>query len=517
MVADGCAAGGDIDLCGENQRICQRIFPTGNLVLYGLDDIFISGGVKIRPILIYINGGGRKLWQWLPMTSYDSAIIEKYATNAPRYTSYPTAPHFSDKVGQDHYRKWLGAIKPGTAISLYIHIPFCDRLCWFCGCHTKHTLKYQPVVDYLEVLYREIGLIGEIIGKHGLINQLHLGGGSPSMLLPKDLRQLKRRLKTHFHFAPDAEISVELDPSDIDDNIIGGLAEFGMTRASIGVQDFSPYVQAAINRPQSFEDTQEVVRKLRQIGINSLNIDALYGLPLQTRSGLRNTLKQVLSLDADRIALFGYAHVPWMKKHQQMIDETTIPGLTARFSQARMAEAYLVEKGYRRIGIDHFARHDDGMAIAHRQRTLKRNFQGYTTDNAQYLIGLGASSIGKTPQGFVQNTHATAQYMGQVTDGQLPIARGFSLSETDKMQAAVIEQLMCYFQIGKPWLVDNFGKEAKKIEETARALTARSNEYFIETENGYEISEAGRPFTRQFCAQFDEYLNKGAARYSVGI
>ena len=452
------------------------------------------------------------------MTKYNSETIRRYAVNAPRYTSYPTAPHFKDTTGEGEYCNWLRAMEPDTPVSLYIHIPFCDRLCWFCGCHTKHTLKYQPVRDYLGILHKEIELVGNIIGKYAVVKQLHLGGGSPSMVLPEDLLALKDRLRANFHFSPDAQISVELDPSDIDETIISGLSHFGMTRASIGVQDFSPQVQKVINRPQSFEDTQKVVHWLRDTGIHSLNIDALYGLPLQTQSGLCRTLEQVLSLDPDRIALFGYAHVPWMKKHQQMISESTLPDLDARFSQARMAERFLVENQYQHIGIDHFAKHDDLMAIASRERKLRRNFQGYTTDNSQYLIGLGASSIGKTPQGFVQNTHATASYMRQVEDGKLPISRGLSLTGADKMHAAVIEQLMCYFEIPHQWLEDTFGRHAKKIHDIAHQLTdANAEGYFVDTGTAYAIIEEGRPFARQFAAHFDEYLNVGAARYSVAV
>ena len=452
------------------------------------------------------------------MTHYSSDIIKKYAAPVPRYTSYPTAPHFNENVGAQQYEKWLEAMEAGTPVSLYIHIPFCDRLCWFCGCHTKHTRKYEPVREYLSVLYKEFDLLGSIIGDKAQIKQLHLGGGSPSMLLPEDLAILKSNLTKNFNFSDDAEISIELDPSDIDDNILSGLAQFGMTRASIGVQDFAEDVQKAINRPQTFEDTKFVANALRDLGINSLNIDALYGLPLQTQSGLRDTLTQILSLKPDRIALFGYAHVPWMKKHQQMILESTIPGLDERFAQARMAEKYLCENGYEQIGIDHFSLRNDSLEKANRSRTMKRNFQGYTTDESEYLIGLGASSIGQTPFGYIQNTHATANYMRQVNEGQLPIAKGLVKSEKDKMHAAVIEQLMCYFEIRKTWLNENFGKDAAQIVTLAKALVvANEGGYFVEREDSFVITQEGQPFARQFAAHFDEYLGLNAARHSVAV
>ena len=456
------------------------------------------------------------------MRHYPEAIIQKYAVNVPRYTSYPTAPHFDHSVGSQEYCRWLGAMEADTGISIYLHIPFCDRLCWFCGCHTKHTLKYQPVRNYLAVLYREIELVAALIGKNARIRQLHLGGGSPSMLKSEDLLELKTCLGSNFRFCDDTQISIELDPSDLVENQLEGFADFGMNRASIGVQDFSPDVQQAINRPQSFEDTQFVVNSLRQTGINSLNIDALYGLPLQTNDGLRNTLEQVVFLDPDRIALFGYAHVPWMKKHQQMIDESTIPNTSARFAQARMAEDFLRQCGYLQIGIDHFARPGDSLAKAMQERKLRRNFQGYTTDDSQYLIGLGASSIGKTPDGFVQNTHATATYMKQVESGELPIFRGRGLTDADKLRSGVIEQLMCYFEISFAWLEENTNagnrREVDKIHAIARQLAADSDDgYFSQTKNSYRIAGEGRPFTRQFAARFDAYLNHNAARYSVAV
>jgi oxygen-independent coproporphyrinogen-3 oxidase len=368
------------------------------------------------------------------------------------------------------------------------------------------------------VLYKEIELIGVIIGSKARITQLHLGGGSPSMLKPEDLAKLKASLQQNFNFSNDTQISIELDPSDIDENIMSGLSQFGMTRASIGVQDFAEDVQKAINRPQTFEDTKYVVNALRKSGINSLNIDALYGLPLQTQSGLLDTLRQVISLDPDRIALFGYAHVPWMKKHQQLILEKDIPGLDERFAQARLAEKYLTNNGYLQIGIDHFAKPSDTLAISAASKTMKRNFQGYTTDDSQYLIGLGASSIGQTPEGFIQNTHATASYMRQVENGEIPVTRGLILTAEDKMRGAVIEQLMCYFEIRNNWLDAELGNCADKIRELARELVMLNKEgYFIETENGFAITQDGKPFTRQFAAHFDVYLNQGTARHSVAI
>lgn len=452
------------------------------------------------------------------MVKYDSKLIEKYAAPVPRYTSYPTAPHFTDNFSAEKYQTWLEDIASGTPVSLYIHIPFCDRLCWFCGCHTKQTHKYEPVLAYLDVLYKEIDLIGSIAGERALVAQLHLGGGSPSMLKPAELAKLKSVLTKNFRFSNDVEISIELDPSDMDDEIMLGMSQFGMNRASIGVQDFAEDVQQAINRPQSFEDTKRVVDGLRAIGIHSLNIDALYGLPLQTQTGLRKTLEQVVSLNPDRIALFGYAHVPWMKKHQKLIPADSLPGLDERFSQARMAEDYLSNNGFTSIGIDHFSRTNDTLAKASANKKIRRNFQGYTTDTSQFLIGLGASSIGQTPNGFVQNTHATASYMRQVENGELPVSRGLVLSENDKMFGAVIERLMCHFELETGWLDEQFGGKVDKIYELADELVSTNEDhYFVKGPNGYLITEEGKPFTRQIVAHFDEYLHQGKARHSIAV
>ncbi len=300
------------------------------------------------------------------------ALIAKYSAPVPRYTSYPTAPHFNDSLDEATYRSWLGKTGREEAVSVYVHIPFCDRLCWFCGCHTKHTTRYDPVAAYLKVLYREIELAGAAIGFKPVLGQLHLGGGSPSLIKSGDMAELRDRLESVFRFDDNAQISVEIDPSDATEDMYAGLAALGLNRASIGVQDFDPAVQKAINRPQTFEDTRDVIARLRAMGIRSMNIDALYGLPHQTIATLEKTMSDVLSLNPDRIALFGYAHVPWMKKHQQMIDEASLPDAGERYRQARHAEAILQQAGYVAIGIDHFARPGDSLAQAAQNGQLMR-------------------------------------------------------------------------------------------------------------------------------------------------
>jgi oxygen-independent coproporphyrinogen-3 oxidase len=248
-------------------------------------------------------------------------LLAQYAANVPRYTSYPTAPHFHPGIDAQTYAGWLGALRKGDTLSLYLHIPYCDRLCWFCACHTKHTLKYQPVKTYVEALLTEIETVGNKVSGDCLVTAVHFGGGSPTLLAPEDMEAIMQALRSAFNFSPTAEISVEMDPNDLDDARYDALAKIGMTRASLGVQDFDETVQRAINRLQSFEQTKSVIDAVRARGVRSVNCDIVYGLPHQTMESLERTVAHIISLDPDRVALFGYAHVPWMKMHQTMIDE----------------------------------------------------------------------------------------------------------------------------------------------------------------------------------------------------
>ncbi len=444
-------------------------------------------------------------------------LVEKYSRPTPRYTSYPTAPHFHDGITAAHYSDWLTSLASGHTVSLYVHIPFCDRLCWFCGCATKQTNRYHPVESYLAALKTEIAAVGNLVDGDCPVTALHFGGGSPTMLEPADMLELSRMLRRHFNVAPSAEISVEMDPNDLTGAKYDALAEIGVTRASLGVQDFDIRVQRAINREQSFEQTRAVVEAMRQRGVRSVNLDMLYGLPHQTLETIENTADQLLSLEPDRIALFGYAHVPWMKKHQRMIDEEQLPGVHERYRQARRAAELFADHGYQRIGIDHFARSDDTLAGAHRGGKLHRNFQGYTDDDAQALIGLGASSIGKLPQGYVQNAVATGDYQRRVEEG-LATVRGLELSEDDRMRGWLIERLMCDFAFSSQQLADRFGARADGVLREAETLVATDEDGLIEKADGdYRLTETGRPFVRSIAAQFDPYFGKGIARHSVSV
>lgn len=448
----------------------------------------------------------------------DNETTRRLSTAVPRYTSYPTAPHFSADVDGRTYADWLGRVPEDAAISLYVHVPYCDRLCWFCACATKQIRRYEPVERYLKSLHREIEMVSDTLRGRGRVTALHFGGGSPTMLKPDDIVALSAVLRKNFNFDCGAEVSVEIDPNDMDQPRHEALQAIGMTRASLGVQDFDEKVQKAINREQTFEQTKTVIDASRAGGATSVNIDLLYGLPHQTVDSVEETLIQVLTLSPDRIALFGYAHVPWMKKHQTMIDEDILPDTAERFRQSERAAKVLQDAAYSPIGIDHFAKPDDGLALASRAHDLRRNFQGYTTDAAEVMIALGASAIGKLPQGYVQNMPATGEYERIIDEGRLATVRGFELSENDVVRAWVIEKLMCDFGFSVTELQSRFGLSAVPVIADASRITAADTaNLFIKTDNGFRITEKGRAFTRLIASEFDSYFGSGTARHSSAV
>jgi oxygen-independent coproporphyrinogen III oxidase len=448
----------------------------------------------------------------------DEALLARLGESVPRYTSYPTAPHFADGQGPRVFAAMIANLPADAPVSVYLHIPFCDRLCWFCGCHTKHTQRYAPVEEYVRHACAEIRMVGERIGARRKLANLHLGGGSPSLLRPAEFAAIREALEQAFDIVPDAEIAIEIDPSDSNDAFLEGLKLLGVTRASIGVQDFNAEVQAAINRPQSFELTRDIVQALRGSGVGSVNIDALYGLPLQTLDTLTATIGQVLELQPDRVALFGYAHVPWVKKHQNMIRTEDLPGPLERFRQSTSAAAQLAAAGMIPVGIDHFARPGDTLAAAALNGTLRRNFQGYTTDACNALIGIGASSIHGYDGGFVQNIVATGQYQAAIERGELPHARGCERSLDDRMRGDVIERLMCDFSVAFAPLRQRYGSHFDAVYSDALEVAALDQAGWcgIDGERFY-ITPEGRPFTRIIASKFDAWLNKGNVRYSKAV
>ena len=446
------------------------------------------------------------------------AILRHAGQPVPRYTSYPTAPHFHAGIGTETYRGWLQALPENAALSLYVHVPFCDTLCWFCGCHTRITRQYAPVANYLEAIIREIATIAALVPASARVTHLHWGGGSPTILSPDDSRRLVDRIRRLFRIDDAMEFAVEVDPRGMDEARIDALAHSGLTRVSIGVQDFDPAVQKAINRIQSVEETRAVIERFREHGVGSLNIDAIYGLPGQHAPQLTHTLDEVVKLAPDRIALFGYAHVPWMKRHQSLIDTASLPGVLERHAQAELAAGVLEDAGFARIGIDHFARRDDKLAVASREGRLQRNFQGYTVDPADALIGLGASAIGKLPQGYVQNEPAIAGYARATLSGGLAAARGVALSIEDQMRGEVIERLMCDLAFSRHQLRMRYGAAADPLIAEADEIVEEDVDGFVVgTEDGFLITSRGRPFLRAVAARFDAYLPGRPNGHSLAV
>lgn len=439
--------------------------------------------------------------------------VDLFSARVPRYTSYPTAPHFHAGVDQGALRRWLGELPAAMPLSLYVHIPFCDTLCWFCGCHTTVVNRYSAVAAYLKNLFTEIANIGPLLEGH-TVKHLHWGGGSPTMLSPDDVRALKGALEGSFRFAPDAEFAVEIDPRGLTDEMIATLAACGLTRASIGVQDFDEKVQKAINRIQPFDETKRVVDGLREAGVTSLNIDLIYGLPYQTRENVARTIELSLSLKPQRFAVFGYAHVPHFKKHMELIKQETLPDAVERFEQFELAHSLLSAAGYVAVGLDHFALAGDSLAVAQQNGTLARNFQGYTSDDAPALIGLGASSISSLPQGYVQNRPEVPEWRKAVEAGELPVARGIALSDDDKLRRDIINKLMCFLAVD----LSVFGKRAADFPEEMDALRPLIAEGFVTVEGTLlRVPHKSRAAVRLVASVFDAYLAKSKAVHAVAV
>ncbi|MEE8392737.1 MAG: oxygen-independent coproporphyrinogen III oxidase [Rhodospirillales bacterium] len=448
----------------------------------------------------------------------DSSITAKYDLRVPRYTSYPTAPHFDDSVGQSAYREWLSELGADTGVSLYFHIPFCDEMCWFCGCYTKIVKRYEPVADYLDVMLREVGLLADALPHRLKARHLHWGGGSPTMLRGEDWRRTFDTLRWRFDIGSEAEIAVELDPRTATEDYVKALAGAGVNRASIGVQDFHPEVQEAINRIQPFDVTERVIGWLRRHGINHVNMDLMYGLPHQTTERVVEQVNLAARLEPARVALFGYAHVPWMKSHQKMIDEDALPSTGERWDQFRRASERLVELGYVAIGLDHFALPGDELAVALKENRLHRNFQGYTADPADVMLGFGASAIGFVPQGYIQNHQPLKAYRQDIEAGRLPIARGIALSGEDRLRAEIIERLMCDMRVDLDAISSKHGCKDYSFAAELEKMTPLAEDGIVSVEgNIITVTGDGRPFLRLVAAAFDTYLNTGEQRHSKAV
>jgi oxygen-independent coproporphyrinogen-3 oxidase len=443
-----------------------------------------------------------------------SSLAAMLDRRVPRYTSYPTAPHFHRGIGEAHYRQWLAALDPHAPLSLYLHIPFCHRLCWYCGCHTTVERRAEPIAAYAEDLTAEIGRVADTIGSRPPVSALHLGGGTPNMLPPTALDSLLAAIRERFAVMPTAEIAIEIDPRSLTKDWVEAAAGAGLNRASLGVQDVNPAVQLAINRQQPFAVTEWAMAALRQAGVGSINIDLMYGLPHQTVDSLVATVDTVVSTLPERISLFGYAHVPWMKPSQKLLSGPALPGPTERLQQQAAAGERLVRAGYVRVGLDSFALPSDPLA----QGGARRNFQGYTTDGAATLIGFGASAIGRLPQGYVQNVAQIAEWQATIAAGRLAVGRGCELSAEDRFRGEIIERLMCHLDVDLDEVAARHGRDAGSIELELLRLCAFEAEGLVRRDGRrVSVTEVGRPFVRSVCAIFDRYLDESEARHAAAV
>lgn len=436
----------------------------------------------------------------------------------PRYTSYPTAVSFEPAAGPETAAAWAAATGPDQTLSAYVHVPFCKRLCWYCGCHTSVFHTYDRVRTFQETLRREIDLWAGALGPHAGLAHLHFGGGSPNALAPGDFIALTRQIGGRFGLRPGAEVAAELDPGLLDPDFIAAVGEAGVTRVSLGVQTFDPAVQAKVNRIQPYDQVAACVEGLRRAGVPGLNFDLMYGLPGQDPDSVAASAELAVGLRPDRVAVFGYAHVPWMKKHQRMIAEAELADARGRWDQAEAADAVLTAAGYVRIGLDHYARPDDAMSLALAEGRLRRNFQGYTDDPAPLLVPIGPSAIGRFGPGFVQNAVTTDVWGRAVEAGRLPVARQLAVTPGDELRAAVIERLMCDLAVDVAAVCREHGAPDDALDAALDGARALQSEGLCAVEGRrVRVSEAARRLMRVVAACFDARLPQTARRHARAV
>lgn len=448
----------------------------------------------------------------------DDTLAAYARRNVPRYTSYPTAPHFHDGIGADEYGRWLAEIDPQAAVSLYLHVPFCRKVCWYCGCNMKLARRDAPIADYVDSLMREIKLVADRLPARMTLTHLHWGGGTPTVLSPDQLGRVMDLVRKRFDLAAGAELAIESDPRTLSVEMTCRIGWEGFTRASFGVQEFDLKVQTSINRVQPPAMVRAAVDGLREAGVGGINFDLLYGLPHQTESTLLKTIDLSIAMSPDRIAMFGYAHVPWMAKRQRRIDEAALPGPADRRAQAEAAASALRAAGYEAIGLDHFAREDDPLAEAARTGTLRRNFQGYTTDRADVLIGVGATAIGRTASGHVQNIAETGAWARAIADGRLPVARGVALTDDDRLRGHVIEALMCAGEVNLGDAAAQFGAAPDWYGDVEPELEQMEADGLIRREGArLAMMPEAASLVRVVAAAFDARLAQSRTRHAVAV
>ncbi len=441
----------------------------------------------------------------------DLELIRRLDKNGPRYTSYPTADRFVETFNAANYGEWLakresdGVARP---LSLYIHIPFCNTLCFYCACNKVITKDRSKSAEYVRYLIKEMAMQAMLLGPDQVVEQLHFGGGTPTFLSDDELRQVMTAIRQHFKLVKDSEYSIEIDPRKVSDETIALLGEAGFNRISIGVQDFDDEVQRAVNRIQSEEETLRVIHAARANGFKSVSIDLIYGLPKQTLEGFGVTLDKVISADPDRLSIYNYAHMPTIFKPQRRIHEEDLPGPQTKLDILDMAVNKLTHAGYVYIGMDHFAKPEDELAVAQREGRLHRNFQGYSTHSDCDLVALGLSAIGKIGPTYSQNYRELEDYYNAMDRDVLPIMRGMELNADDLVRRAIIQALMCHFELTKETFNSDF-----QIDFDSYFLTELEELREYESEGLLEISPRqirvtpkGRMLIRNICMVFDKYL-----------
>ena len=449
-------------------------------------------------------------------------LLRRHDRPGPRYTSYPTAAHFHTGFGAPEHAAHLqrAAETPDAPLSLYIHLPFCRARCLYCACNVVIDRHGKVSSPYLQALMRELVMVAEHLGERRTVTQLHFGGGTPTYYDPGELFALGRVIRENFAITPDAEVAVEVDPRVTTTAHLDALRAVGLSRISLGVQDFDPIVQEAIGRVQSVEQTRALIEHARGIGVGSVNIDLIYGLPHQTEASFARTIETVLELAPERLATYGFAYVPWVAAHQKRLPVDALPDPAARVALLTLASRMLTASGYEHIGMDHFARTGSDLCLAREAGTLHRNFMGYTIVNAPDMVGVGLSAISHIGGAYAQNAKKLHEYRKMIEAEALPVERGIALDEDDTLRAAIIGQLMCNLRLEWQALVARFGVEALHVLERAwPELLALQDEGMLRlTERALEVTELGQLFVRNVAMCFDRYLHHAqdddAPRYS---
>ena len=443
------------------------------------------------------------------MLSVDLEQIKKYNVPGPRYTSYPPAVHFKPELTTQRVLDSLHENNRTTRdISLYFHLPFCRSLCWYCGCNTVITRKQSQSETYLQYLGKEMAIISQLTNPRRKVTQIHLGGGTPTFLLPDEIRRLGRMVRESFQVAADVESSVEVDPRRLTREHIEALREAGHNRLSIGVQDTDPEVQAAINRIQPFELSRQTVEWARACGFQSISIDLIYGLPHQTVFSFAKTLDRILTLQPDRLALFSYAHVPWIKPAQKLLKPEAMPSPETKFAIFKLAVETLTNEGYAYIGMDHFAKRGDELEVAQRQGKLQRNFQGYSTRAGADIHAFGMTSISQTPDLYWQNEKLLDRYYARLDAGELPVACGYVLSPDDQLRRETIMRLMCDMKLDYPAMSRSLGVDFPSyFAQELAGLNNLEHDGLIETNSrGMQVTQSGRLLIRNIAMCFDPHV-----------